>query len=250
MTLTETRRLTLMHTDKMRATVFHGPGDIRVERSRSRHAGVGEAVIRVTTTTICGTDVHIVKGEYPVRPGLVIGHEPVGVIEELGPGVDRLRGRRARARRRDHAVRPVPRLPVRQPQPVRPRRRLRGHRRLALRQHDRRRPGRVSARPVRPGEPRADPGRPDRRAGRAAGRHRLDRLQRRRVGRRADRRRGRRLRAGPDRPVRDGRREADGRLARHRRRQRPGAPRDGQAHGRRRRRSTSPRSTSSPRSSG
>ena len=44
-------------------------------------------MIRVTTTTICGTDVHILKGEYPVRPGLVIGHEPVGVIEELGPGV-------------------------------------------------------------------------------------------------------------------------------------------------------------------
>ena len=51
------------------------------------HAGAGEAVIRVTTTTICGTDIHILKGEYPVRPGLVIGHEPVGVIDELGPGV-------------------------------------------------------------------------------------------------------------------------------------------------------------------
>ena len=71
----------------MRATVFHGPGDIRVEEVPRPHAGVGEAVIRVTTTTICGTDVHIVKGEYPVRPGLVIGHEPVGVIEEIGPGV-------------------------------------------------------------------------------------------------------------------------------------------------------------------
>jgi alcohol dehydrogenase len=41
----------------------------------------------VTLTTICGTDLHIVRGEYPVKPGLVIGHEPVGVIEELGPGV-------------------------------------------------------------------------------------------------------------------------------------------------------------------
>ena len=41
----------------------------------------------MTLTTICGTDVHIVKGEYPVRPGLVLGHEPVGVIEELGSGV-------------------------------------------------------------------------------------------------------------------------------------------------------------------
>jgi threonine dehydrogenase-like Zn-dependent dehydrogenase len=38
-------------------------------------------------TTICGTDLHIVRGEYPVKSGLVIGHEPVGVIEELGPGV-------------------------------------------------------------------------------------------------------------------------------------------------------------------
>ncbi len=71
----------------MRAAVFHGPGDIRVEQVPRPHAGPGEAVIRVTLTTICGTDVHIHKGEYPVRPGLVVGHEPVGVIEELGPGV-------------------------------------------------------------------------------------------------------------------------------------------------------------------
>jgi alcohol dehydrogenase len=71
----------------MRAAVFHAPGDIRVENVPRPRAGPGEAVIRVTLTTICGTDVHILKGEYPVRPGLVVGHEPVGVIEELGPGV-------------------------------------------------------------------------------------------------------------------------------------------------------------------
>ena len=71
----------------MRATVFRGAGDIRVEEVPRPHAGVGEAVIRVTLTTICGTDLHIVRGEYAVRPGLVIGHEPVGVIEELGDGV-------------------------------------------------------------------------------------------------------------------------------------------------------------------
>jgi threonine dehydrogenase-like Zn-dependent dehydrogenase len=44
-------------------------------------------VVRITLTTICGTDLHIVRGEYPVKPGLIIGHEPVGVIEELGAGV-------------------------------------------------------------------------------------------------------------------------------------------------------------------
>ena len=58
------------------------------KKSRSRRPRAGEAVIRITTTTICGTDVHIVRGEYPVKPGLVLGHEPVGVIEELGPGLE------------------------------------------------------------------------------------------------------------------------------------------------------------------
>ncbi len=45
-------------------------GDIRVDEVPRPEAGPGEAVIRVTLTTICGTDLHIVRGEYPVRPGL------------------------------------------------------------------------------------------------------------------------------------------------------------------------------------
>jgi len=71
----------------MRANVFHGVNDIRVEKVPRPHPAAGEAVIRVTLTTICGTDLHILRGEYPVRPGLIIGHEPVGVIDELGEGV-------------------------------------------------------------------------------------------------------------------------------------------------------------------
>ena len=73
--------------NKMKANVFHGVNDIRIEEVDKPRAGFGEAVIRVTLTTICGTDLHIVRGEYPVQPGLIIGHEPVGVIDELGPGV-------------------------------------------------------------------------------------------------------------------------------------------------------------------
>jgi alcohol dehydrogenase len=73
--------------EKMRANVFYGVNEFHVEEVEKPHAGVGEAVIRVTLTTICGTDLHIVRGEYPVKPGLIIGHEPVGVIEELGEGV-------------------------------------------------------------------------------------------------------------------------------------------------------------------
>ena len=73
--------------EKMKANVFYGKNDIRVEEVEKPRARVGEAVMRVTLTTICGTDLHIVRGEYPVAPGLVIGHEPVGVITELGEGV-------------------------------------------------------------------------------------------------------------------------------------------------------------------
>jgi alcohol dehydrogenase len=73
--------------EKMRACVFHGKDKIRVEEVERPRADFGEAVIRVTLTTICGTDLHIVRGEYPVKAGLIIGHEPVGVVEELGPGI-------------------------------------------------------------------------------------------------------------------------------------------------------------------
>src|SRR5687768_11318025 len=71
----------------MRAAVFVSPGRLEVRDVPRPSAGPGEAIIRITLTTICGTDVHILKGEYPVRAGLVIGHEPVGVITELGAGV-------------------------------------------------------------------------------------------------------------------------------------------------------------------
>lgn len=71
----------------MRATVFRGVNRFGLEEVEKPRAGVGEAVIRMTLTTICGTDLHIVRGEYPVKEGLIIGHEPVGVIDELGPGV-------------------------------------------------------------------------------------------------------------------------------------------------------------------
>src|SRR4051794_32876764 len=72
----------------MKAVVFRGANTIAVEERAVPKAGPGEAVIRITTTTICGTDVHIVRGEYPVRPGLVLGHEPVGVVHELGAGLE------------------------------------------------------------------------------------------------------------------------------------------------------------------
>ena len=72
---------------KMRAAVFVEPGRIVLEDKPIPDIGPNDALMRITTTTICGTDVHILKGEYPVARGLTVGHEPVGVIEKLGSAV-------------------------------------------------------------------------------------------------------------------------------------------------------------------
>ena len=71
----------------MKAAVFVAPGRIELVDKPIPSVGPNDALVRITTTTICGTDVHILKGEYPVAPGLTIGHEPVGIIEKLGSNV-------------------------------------------------------------------------------------------------------------------------------------------------------------------
>jgi threonine dehydrogenase-like Zn-dependent dehydrogenase len=71
----------------MKAAVFVEKNKIQIREVQTPVPGPGEALVRVTLTTICGTDIHILKGEYPVKPGLTVGHEPVGRIEALGPGV-------------------------------------------------------------------------------------------------------------------------------------------------------------------
>jgi alcohol dehydrogenase len=71
----------------MKAAIFVEPGRIVLDQKPIPDVGVTDALIRITTTTICGTDVHILKGEYPVAKGLTIGHEPVGVIDKLGSAV-------------------------------------------------------------------------------------------------------------------------------------------------------------------
>lgn len=72
----------------MKAAIFLEPGRIELADKPIPAVGPNDALLRITTTTICGTDVHILKGEYPVARGLTIGHEPVGVIEKLGSAVE------------------------------------------------------------------------------------------------------------------------------------------------------------------
>lgn len=73
---------------RMKAAIFVEPGRIVLDEKPIPDVGPRDALMRITTTTICGTDIHILKGEYPVAKGLTIGHEPVGVIEKLGSAVE------------------------------------------------------------------------------------------------------------------------------------------------------------------
>lgn len=70
----------------MKALVFHGPGrKAWEERPKPRIQEPTDALVRITTTTICGTDLHILKGDVPsVTAGRILGHEGVGVVEEAG----------------------------------------------------------------------------------------------------------------------------------------------------------------------
>ena len=73
----------------MQALVYNGPGQKALQdRPKPTLAQAGDAIVRITRTTICGTDLHILKGDVPTcRPGTILGHEGVGVVEAVGTGV-------------------------------------------------------------------------------------------------------------------------------------------------------------------
>ena len=75
----------------MKALVYHGPGKKQLEdMPKPALRAATDAMVRMTRTTICGTDLHILKGDLPtVAPGRILGHEGIGVIEETGTGVSR-----------------------------------------------------------------------------------------------------------------------------------------------------------------
>jgi len=73
----------------MQAIVYNGPGQKSLEeRPKPTILMSTDAVIRMTKTTICGTDLHILKGDVVAcRPGTIMGHEGVGVVDAVGPGL-------------------------------------------------------------------------------------------------------------------------------------------------------------------
>jgi len=73
----------------MLALVYQGPGQKKLDdRAKPAVQAPGDAVVRITKTTICGTDLHILKGDVATcKPGTVLGHEGVGIIDSVGAGV-------------------------------------------------------------------------------------------------------------------------------------------------------------------
>ena len=129
----------------MKALVYYGPGKRSWEDVPDPEVTDPEdAIVRVDAVTICGTDLHILKGDVPeVQPGRVLGHEAVGTVTAVGSGVRTVQAGRPRADLVHHRLRPLPVLPR---GPLRP---VPGRRRLGARAPDRRRPGRVRPGPVR-----------------------------------------------------------------------------------------------------
>jgi alcohol dehydrogenase len=76
----------------MKALVYHGPNEKSLdERPMPELAAPTDAIVRMTRTTICGTDLHILKGDVPTcEPGRILGHEGVGVVHSVGSAVSGL----------------------------------------------------------------------------------------------------------------------------------------------------------------
>jgi threonine dehydrogenase-like Zn-dependent dehydrogenase len=77
----------------MKAIVFHGVGDVRLENvPEPKIQDLNDAIVRITSSAICGTDLHFIRGTVSgMKPGRVIGHEAVGIVEEVGSGVRNFR---------------------------------------------------------------------------------------------------------------------------------------------------------------
>ncbi|WP_071460687.1 zinc-dependent alcohol dehydrogenase [Bacillus massilinigeriensis] len=76
----------------MKAVTYQGARDIQVKNVEAPKIEKNDDIIvRITSTAICGSDLHIYLGSMPTRPGFVIGHEPMGIVEEVGPEVTKVK---------------------------------------------------------------------------------------------------------------------------------------------------------------
>jgi threonine dehydrogenase-like Zn-dependent dehydrogenase len=77
----------------MKAAVIHGPGKVSCDVvADPRIEAASDIVLKVTSTAICGSDLHIYSGAMPQPRPMVLGHEFMGIVEEVGPDVTNLEG--------------------------------------------------------------------------------------------------------------------------------------------------------------
>lgn len=76
----------------MKAVTFQGTKDIQVKEVEDPELQQkDDIIVRITSTAICGSDLHIYQGALPAQKDYVIGHEPMGIVEEVGPEVTRVK---------------------------------------------------------------------------------------------------------------------------------------------------------------
>jgi len=76
----------------MRAVTYQGPNQVKVaEVEDAKLEKKDDIVIKITSTAICGSDLHLYQGSMPLPHGYIIGHEPMGIVEEVGPDVTKVK---------------------------------------------------------------------------------------------------------------------------------------------------------------
>ena len=76
----------------MKAVVYSGPREIEVkEMPDAKIERATDVLVQITTTNICGSDLHMYEGRTAMEPGRILGHENVGMVVEVGPAVDRIK---------------------------------------------------------------------------------------------------------------------------------------------------------------
>lgn len=77
---------------KMKAVTYHGPKNVQIDNVEDpRIEKNDDIIVKITSTAICGSDLHLYQGNMPLPPGYVIGHEPMGIVEEVGPEVTKVK---------------------------------------------------------------------------------------------------------------------------------------------------------------
>ncbi|MEC2715508.1 alcohol dehydrogenase catalytic domain-containing protein, partial [Bacillus cereus] len=76
----------------MKAVTYQGPNQVQVKQvDDAKLEKKDDIIVKITSTAICGSDLHLYQGNMPLPQGYIIGHEPMGIVEEVGPDVTKVK---------------------------------------------------------------------------------------------------------------------------------------------------------------